>query len=82
MPMNTRLCWLTPLLLGFPHKGWAGQAPHLDLTDHWIGFVALAIFAIAYIFVILEESCIWLSLNPSSLAGLIGGLIAFVYNKI
>jgi NhaD family Na+/H+ antiporter len=53
----------------------------LDLTNSWFGFTALAIFAIAYFFVILEEKLHLRKSKPVLLAaGLIWILIAVYYN--
>ncbi len=51
-----------------------------DLTFHWVGFIALGVFALAYILVVLEE---WLHLRKSIpvliAAGLIWSLIGAIY---
>lgn len=53
-----------------------------DLTLHWVGFTALAIFVIAYILVIFEEQLHLRKSKPVLLAaGLIWVLIAFVSNE-
>jgi|AJXC01.1.fsa_nt_gi sodium/proton antiporter, NhaD family (TC 2.A.62) len=40
----------------------------LDLTDHWVGYTALSLFVVAYIFVMVEEFHPTLeNLNPSFL---------------
>ncbi len=52
----------------------------LDLTGHWVGFIALAIFIIAYIFVMAEEFTHLRKSKPVVLAaGIIWALIAYVY---
>ncbi len=52
----------------------------LDLTNHWIGYTALALFALAYIFVIVEEFTHFRKSKPVILvAGVIWGLIGWVY---
>ncbi|VAW65973.1 Na+/H+ antiporter NhaD type, partial [hydrothermal vent metagenome] len=52
----------------------------LDLTSHWVGFSALAIFIIAYIFVMAEEFIHLRKSKPVVLAaGIIWALIAYVY---
>lgn len=52
----------------------------LDLTSHWVGFTALAIFIISYIFVMAEEFIHLRKSKPVVLAaGIIWALIAYVY---
>jgi len=52
----------------------------LDLTNHWVGFTALAIFIIAYGFVMAEEFIHLRKSKPVVLAaGVIWALIAYVY---
>jgi Na+/H+ antiporter NhaD/arsenite permease-like protein len=52
----------------------------LDLTTHWAGYLSLAIFVIAYIFVIMEESTQMRKSKPVMLAaGLIWALIGVAY---
>ncbi|OJA03014.1 hypothetical protein BGC33_01250, partial [Bathymodiolus thermophilus thioautotrophic gill symbiont] len=46
---------LVLLLLSFPVFATSGSPATLDLTSHWVGYVALALFALAYIFVMVEE---------------------------
>ena len=53
------------------------QRHTLDLTHHWLGFLALAIFFIAYVFVMLEEQIHMRKSKPVLFgAGLIWILIA------
>lgn len=53
----------------------------LNLTNHWVGFAAIGIFAVAYVLVILEEQIHLRKSKPVLLAaGLIWMLIAFTYN--
>ena len=60
----------------------ASSAHPLDLTQHWVGFAAIAIFVLAYILVILEEKIHMRKSKPVMLsAGLIWALIAWVYNQ-
>jgi len=69
------------LLVSAP--GWAStqSATHLDLTTHWVGYTALAIFALAYSLVIAEEYIHMRKSKPVLLAaGLIWIVIALVYN--
>ena len=57
-----------------------GSEEHLDLTDHWLGFTAIAIFAVAYLLVMAEEFTHLRKSKPVILAaGLIWGLIAWYY---
>ncbi len=57
------------------------QGTTLDLTNHWVGFVAIFIFVAAYVLVIAEEKIHLRKSKPVLLAaGLIWGLIAIVYN--
>ncbi|OIQ73486.1 Na(+)/H(+) antiporter NhaD [mine drainage metagenome] len=52
----------------------------LDLTNHWAGLLSLAIFVIAYIFVIMEETTQMRKSKPVMLAaGLIWALIGIAY---
>lgn len=53
----------------------------LDLTNTWVGFLSLAIFALAYIAVMLEEKVNLRKSKPVILAaGLIWVMVAVVYN--
>lgn len=62
----------------------ANEAAHvLSLTDHWVGYTAIAIFVVAYIFVIFEEQLHMRKSKPVLLAaGLIWLLIAAVYQQM
>jgi Na+/H+ antiporter NhaD/arsenite permease-like protein len=52
----------------------------LDLSNHWVGFAALAIFAAAYALVISEEAIHLRKSKPVVIAaGLLWTMIAFVY---
>lgn len=54
--------------------------PLLDLTHHWVGFAAIAVFAVAYILAITEEITELNKSKPMVLAAsLIWALIAAVY---
>jgi len=84
--VNTVLYILTfaaGLLLGIPEAVLAatgGQVETLDLTAHWVGYAALIIFVVAYLFVMGEEYTHLRKSKPVLLAaGLIWGLIAWVY---
>ena len=53
----------------------------LDLTYHWAGFTALAIFVFAYALVMAEEFTHLRKSKPVVLAaGLIWGIVAFAYS--
>ena len=55
---------------------------YIDLTQHWAGYLAIVIFIVAYITVILEEKIHMRKSKPVMLsAGLIWGIIAWVYNQ-
>jgi len=58
----------------FPSMAFASEAAHqsIDLTSHWIGYTAIAIFVLAYSLVILEEQ---LHLRKSKPVLLAAGLI-------
>jgi NhaD family Na+/H+ antiporter len=52
----------------------------MDLTSHWTGLLALAIFVAAYVFVVFEETTQMRKSKPVMLAaGLIWALIGFAY---
>jgi len=58
----------------------ATPAPTLDLTQHPVGYLALAIFFLAYAFVAVEESIQLRKSKPVVMAaGLIWGLLGIVY---
>ena len=55
-------------------------AERLDLTDHWVGFVSIGIFVLAYLFVMAEECTHLRKSKPVILgAGLIWGIIGWYY---
>lgn len=55
----------------------------ISLTSHWVGFAALAIFALAYVFVIFEEKFHMRKSKPMLLAaGLIWVFIAVIYQQV
>jgi len=59
-----------------------GGATTIDLTSNWVGYVAIAIFAAAYVLVILEEQLHLRKSKPVLLAaGVIWILIALAYNS-
>lgn len=54
---------------------------HIDLTDHWVGFVSLVLFIFAYILVMVEEFTHFRKSKPVIfIAGIIWALIAFMYS--
>ena len=58
----------------------AGAAQPLDLTRHWVGYAAVAVFAAAYLVVMLEEKLHIRKSKPVMLAaGVIWALIGFAY---
>lgn len=72
---------LLPLiLLLLPVQAFAGGSGGMDFTGHWVGFLAIAIFAVAYTLVIFEEQIHMRKSKPVLLAaGLIWILIAVAY---
>ncbi|WP_153110835.1 sodium:proton antiporter NhaD [Propionivibrio limicola] len=53
---------------------------HLDLTKHWVGFFAIALFVLSYVFVMAEEFTHMRKSKPVMLAaGVIWALIAWQY---
>lgn len=81
--MKTFAPTLSLLLLScFPSLSFASAQSQnwLDLTQHWVGFAALAIFIAAYILVMAEEFIHLRKSKPVVLAaGVIWALIALVY---
>jgi NhaD family Na+/H+ antiporter len=74
-----RLSILAGLFLPGLASASGGGAP-LDLTGHWVGFTALALFVLAYALVMAEEYTQLRKSKPVILAaGIIWGLIALVY---
>ncbi|MGZ8218510.1 sodium:proton antiporter NhaD [Methylomagnum sp.] len=75
------LPWLAGLI--WPATGFAEEAlasASIDLTAHWVGFAALAIFALAYILATMEDRLRLRKSKPMVFAGsLIWVLIAAVY---
>lgn len=75
------LSLFSTLLLSFATAAADEATTTLNLTQHWVGFTAIAIFSLAYILVILEEKLNLRKSKPVLLAaGLIWILIALVYN--
>jgi len=77
------LKYLLVLPAFMPLNGWTAEsaaASPLDLTHHWVGFACMAIFFIAYVFAMLEESTLMRKSKPMVFAAsLIWVLIASVY---
>lgn len=72
------------LILLMPSMAFASDTAHqtIDLTSHWIGYTAIAIFVLAYTLVILEEQLHLRKSKPVLLAaGLIWILIAYYYGS-
>lgn len=72
------------LSLFVPALAFASEAgsTSLELTSHWVGYTAIAVFALAYIFVILEERIHLRKSKPVLIAaGIIWILIAIAYNS-
>ncbi len=71
----------TVLTPGLALAGGGGTIEPLDLSTHWVGGAAIAIFVIAYTLVILEEHLHLAKSKPMLLAaGLIWMLIAITYS--
>jgi NhaD family Na+/H+ antiporter len=81
--MKHLVSWLSPLiLLLLPSLAFAsGDAGEwIDLTSHWVGYSAIAVFVIGYVFVIFEEQVHMRKSKPVMLsAGIIWIMIAAVY---
>ena len=77
--------WAFPLLafILFPITGWSAEEQPvilIDLTRHWVGYAAIAIFFISYVLAMLEESTMLRKSKPMVFAAsLIWVLIASVY---
>ena len=66
------LCW--------PNIAWASEGQTIDLTGHTIGYAAVALFFIAYVFVMLEEFTHLRKSKPVILAaGIMWALVAWQY---
>lgn len=80
--MNRANSFLIFLLCSFPSLSFASATSEvwIDLTQHWVGFAALAIFISSYALVMAEEFIHLRKSKPVILAaGIIWALIAFVY---
>ncbi len=68
------------LTLFFPASVWASGSAALDLTTHTVGYAAIGIFVLAYVFVMAEEFTHLRKSKPVILAaGIIWAMIATVY---
>jgi Na+/H+ antiporter NhaD/arsenite permease-like protein len=78
--LPTHLILSTAALLA-PGLATAAEASnHLDLTNHWVGYVSILLFVMAYFFVMAEEFTHLRKSKPVILAaGIIWALIAYVY---
>jgi NhaD family Na+/H+ antiporter len=72
---------LSLLLFAFPQISFAAEdVKFLDLTNHWVGYVSIAIFVIAYALVIAEEEIHMRKSKPVMVAaGIIWALVSVVY---
>ncbi len=53
---------------------------HMDLTEHWVGFLSIGLFVLAYVFVMAEEFTHLRKSKPVILAaGIIWGVIGWFY---
>jgi len=79
--VNRPNSFLIFLLCLFPSLSYAATSEvWIDLTQHWVGFAALAIFIASYALVMAEEFIHLRKSKPVILAaGIIWALIAFVY---
>ena len=68
-------------LFFLPNHAFAENVSHaLDLSSHWVGYLCIGLFAVAYIFVVLEEVLELRKSKPMMLAAaLIWVAIALVY---
>ncbi len=83
--MTTRIQtrWLGVLLSVFPGFAVAAESMHLiDFTQHWAGYTALALFVVAYIMVIGEETIHLRKSKPVLFAaGIIWAIVAIAYSQ-
>lgn len=80
--MKKTVLWPATLALLSPSTLWAsGNNQTLDLVDHPVGYLAIAIFVLAYLLVMLEEKIHLRKSKPMLLAaGLIWVLLAATYS--
>ncbi len=69
------------VLVAIPQSAFAAEnAKLLDLTSHWVGYVSIFLFVVAYALVIVEEEIHMRKSKPVMVAaGVIWGLIALIY---
>jgi len=68
------------LLCCIPGFSWAADKELMDLTNHWVGYAALAVFVVAYALVMAEEFTHLRKSKPVILAaGIIWAMIGIVY---
>ena len=90
--LNAKYAFFSPLTFGLttivffllPSLSFASgtSGNHIDLTSHTVGYVALVLFAIAYLFVMAEEFTHLRKSKPVILAaGIIWAMIAYVYSQ-
>jgi NhaD family Na+/H+ antiporter len=73
---------LSVMLLASPAMAEVAPALQFDLTHHWVGYAALAVFAVAYLLVMVEEKIHLRKSKPMLLAaGIIWVMVAFVYQS-
>lgn len=72
---------IAALMLFAPSLSYASeQVALIDLTSHWVGYAALAVFVIAYVLVVVEEKIHMRKSKPVMVAaGVIWALIALIY---
>ena len=86
MKLKNLLMTLIPafLLMALPGMAMAMEASaaeHMDMTGHWVGFLSIGIFVVAYLLVMAEEFTHLRKSKPVILAaGLIWGLIGWFYS--
>jgi NhaD family Na+/H+ antiporter len=85
MKLKNLLVTLVPafLLIALPGIAMAMEASaaeHMDMTGHWVGFLSIGIFVVAYLLVMAEEFTHLRKSKPVILAaGLIWGIIGWFY---
>ena len=78
--ISTLLLFTLPGIAMAAEMATEAATERLDLTNHWVGFVSIGIFVIAYLFVMAEEFTHLRKSKPVILgAGLIWGLIGWFY---
>ncbi|HEY7840319.1 MAG TPA: sodium:proton antiporter NhaD [Gammaproteobacteria bacterium] len=80
MSIANRLTGFAALLLCSAPAAAEGGAGPIDLTTHWVGYLCLAIFVVAYVAVMVEEHIHLRKSKPVMVAaGVIWALVAAVY---